>query len=187
MIMYEHFYVVTDIHTHIHTHTHTHTHIHIHTRLGLINSLKGSYLKRPKCKPLGNFYFHKQIISKPLSRGFKVHPSIIHPFIHPLTYSFELWLASLEFTNSAFLNALNLSSFALLVAELGESAKAYRIETRLCCPFRKSTWRRWSTWFKSFMLKRMFDSYKVIRHCISNIYPASPLRPQYPLNLGYVS
>ena len=37
---------VTDIHTYIHT--------YIHTRLGQINSLKGSYLKRPKCKPLGN-------------------------------------------------------------------------------------------------------------------------------------
>ncbi len=32
----------------------TYTHTHIHTRLGQINSLKGSYLKRPKCKPLGN-------------------------------------------------------------------------------------------------------------------------------------
>ena len=38
------FLSMTDIHTHIHT----------HTRLGQINSLKGSYLNRPKCKPLGN-------------------------------------------------------------------------------------------------------------------------------------
>jgi hypothetical protein len=30
-------------------------HAHIHTRLGQINSLiKGCYLKKPKCKPLGN-------------------------------------------------------------------------------------------------------------------------------------
>ncbi len=32
----------------------TYIHTHIHTRLGLVNSLKGSYLKRLKCKPLGN-------------------------------------------------------------------------------------------------------------------------------------
>ncbi len=29
--------------------TYTHTYTHTHTRLGQINSLKGSYLKRPKC------------------------------------------------------------------------------------------------------------------------------------------
>ena len=34
--------------------TDTNTHTYTHTRLGQINSLKGSYLKRPKCKPLGN-------------------------------------------------------------------------------------------------------------------------------------
>ena len=56
---------MTDIHTHIHTSLSLlrrerlvggHTHTYIHTRLGQINSLKGCYLKRPKCKPLGNYY-----------------------------------------------------------------------------------------------------------------------------------
>ncbi len=51
-----------DGHTYIHTHTHIHT--YIRTRLGQINSLKGSYLKRPKCKPLGNGRFKKFNFSK---------------------------------------------------------------------------------------------------------------------------
>ena len=51
--------------TYTHTHIHTHIHTYIHTRLGLINSLKGSYLKRPKCKPLGNPQsFMNQVIRK---------------------------------------------------------------------------------------------------------------------------
>ena len=35
----------------ISSNTHIHTYTHKHTKLGQINSLKGSYLKRPKCKP----------------------------------------------------------------------------------------------------------------------------------------
>ena len=38
------------------TYIHTYIHTYMHTRLWLINSLKGCYLKRPKCKPLGNLY-----------------------------------------------------------------------------------------------------------------------------------
>ena len=72
---------MTDIHTYTHT---THIHTYTHTRLGQINSLKGSYLKGP-CKPLGNSNkLFKAIIALKIKIILNKYNWIIHSCIYVL-------------------------------------------------------------------------------------------------------